>query len=190
MSLLSIFPPQLTLRSFNGGGFTTITSSSPSGSPVLDTSDWNNGSVRKWSLPMMSGSFSINTRLYNKPIVRNVVIPVQLNNSPGLRYEMLSETTPYIQFTTPIANRRYLGWNYAPTPTGGIQTVSSSCWNYSIYNPDVPSVTINYVDCSNVSASIIVANEETQTISAKYNSIVFPSLPAGGDLDIVLVSPA
>ena len=187
MQILSMFPPQLTYRTLAGGGFTTITSSSPSGSPVLDTYGWNDGTVRLWRLPMMSGSFSVNTSLYGKPIIRDVVIPLKLNNSPGLVYEMLSETTPYIQYTTPIANRQYLGWNYSPTP-GGTQTVSSSCWNYSIYNPDVPSVTINYVDCNNTSASIIVGSGLTETVCARYNSIVFPSLPAGADLVIELAS--
>jgi hypothetical protein len=189
ISVLSLFPPQLTYRTAQGGGYTTITNAAPSGSPVLDTNDWNNGTVRKWQFTMMSGSFSINTSLYGKPIIRDVVIPVQLNNSPGLRYEMLSETTPYIQYTTPITTNRYLGWNYGPEG-GAIQNVSSSNWNYSIYNPDASSYTINYVNCSNVSASIVVGSGATERFCARYNSIVFPSLPVDGDLSITLDTPA
>lgn len=181
-TITSVFRPQLMYRNAQTANATfTLTDNGPIGSVVQDT--WNTGGIRKYTCDLQTGSFSINTSINNKPIISNFSLPA-LNNSPGLRIQLLSETTPFIVHNIPfVAGRDYFPVFSILTATTLYQ--SSSCWEYEISNVNTsPSLTFNYLDCNNVSSSIVVNSGSISTICAKYNSIVIPTLSAGKDLVI------
>jgi hypothetical protein len=137
---------------------------------------------------MQSGSFSIYSVYGGKTYIRTINLPQLLDNSPGLFYPILSETTPFIENNIAFSNRDY--FSILDINCNDVSYPVSDCWTYSITNGNIsPSTTINYLTCNNQSASVVVANGASTTICAKYESIVLPSLAAGSNLTIDIITP-
>jgi hypothetical protein len=91
----------------------------------------------------------------------------------NLRYEVVTSTIPQIYATGSGGSITFM------TDLFGREVASSSCYNYGCYNSAATTETLNYVDCTNTSASVTILSGGTTSICAKVNSIILPLTYSG-----------